>query len=85
MRIKTKMLLSILITTSVIYIGTIAFISMNNRTKAVENAENLANAYVREYANSVETSLNEDIAVARSMAQMFTGYKSLLPGKIHRK
>ncbi len=81
MRIKTKMLLSILITTSVIYIGTIAFISMNSRAKAVENAENLANAYVREYANSVETSLNEDIAVARSMAQMFTGYKSLRPEK----
>lgn len=80
MRIKTKMLLSILVTTSVIYIGAIGFISMRYRSMALENAEELANTTVREYANSVETSLNEDIAVARSMAQAFTGYKNISPG-----
>ena len=79
MRIKTKMLLSILITTSVIYIGTIAIISMHNRAKTLENAVETADAYVREYANGVETSLNEDIATARAMAQAFTGYQNLMP------
>ena len=58
MRIKTKMLLSILVTTSIIYIGAIGFISMRYRSMALENAEELADATVREYANSVETSLN---------------------------
>jgi PAS domain S-box-containing protein len=77
MRIKTKMLLSILLTTSLIYIGAIGYISMRYRVMAVKNAEELANTTVREYANQVETSLNEDIAVGRSMAQVFTGYQSL--------
>ena len=77
MRIKTKMMLYILFTTSMVYIAAIGFITMRNRAKALENAEQLTDTYVREYANAVETSLNEDIAVARSMAQVFTGYESL--------
>lgn len=79
MRLKTKMLLSILLTTSLIYVGAIGFISTRYRSMALRNAQELADATVREYANSVETSLNEDMAVARAMAQAFTGYKSLTP------
>ncbi len=77
MRLKTKMLLSILITTSVVYIGAIGFISIRYRTMALKNAEELAGSTAREYARSVERSLNEEMTTARAMAQVFTGYESL--------
>ena len=77
MRLKTKMLLSILITTIVIYTGALGFISTRYRSMALRNAEELASATAREYASSVERTLNEDMAVARTMARVFTGYQNL--------
>ena len=77
MRIQSKMLLFILATTAIIYIAAIGIISLRFRNMSVENSKKIVDTYVREYANSVETSLNEDMSVARTMAQAFAGYESI--------
>jgi len=61
-----------------IYIITIGYISYNLRQSSISEAKKLADTYASQKANDIKASLNEDIAIARSMADIVKDY-TLLP------
>lgn len=67
--IRKKMLLFILGITVVIYVITIGYISYNLRGNAIRDAEKLADSYALQKANEIKALIDEDLAVARVMAE----------------
>lgn len=72
--IRRKMMLLILGMTVVIYVVTLGYISYNLRENAVTEAQKLADSYAREKANEIKAILDEDMAVARDMAEIVKEY-----------
>lgn len=66
--IRRKMMLFILGLTVIIYVITIGYISYNLRKNAISEAEKLADAYAMQKANEIKVIIDEDLAVARIMA-----------------
>ena len=79
MNLKTKMLVYILTTSSIIYALALGYVSLKSNTIASENAKELTNTYAREYANYVKADLSVDINMARALAQVSKGYKNIDP------
>ncbi|MFC2086406.1 cache domain-containing protein [Bacteroidota bacterium] len=75
--LKTKMLLFILITSMLIFIGAIGYISYIFKEKSLKNAKILADTNVKEYANSMRTKLNGYMLATRTMASEFEAYYAL--------
>ena len=67
--IRKKMMLFILGLTVVIYIITLGYISYNLRSNAISEAQNLADSYAELKANEIKVIIDEDLAVARIMAE----------------
>lgn len=67
-------MLFILGTSLIIYSLTIGYIAFSLRAKALEEGKELANTAVRERASEVQARLQEDIAVARTMASIIKNY-----------
>lgn len=76
--IRRKMMFFILGLTVIIYVITLGFISYNLRSNAITEAEKLADAYARQKANEIKIIIDEDMAVARVMAEAVKKY-TLLP------
>lgn len=68
------MLLFILGAAVLIYVIIVGFISYNLRENAIKEAKKLADSYARQKANSIEGIIAEDMAVARSMAEIVKDY-----------
>ena len=75
--IRRKMMLFILGITIIIYVITLGFISYNLRKSAIGEAKKLADSYAQEKANEVKAIIDEDLAVARTMANAIEGISSL--------
>lgn len=73
-------MLFILGLTVIIYVITLGYISFNLRNNAINQAEKLADSYAAQKANEIKTIIDEDLAVARVMAQAVEEY-TLLPDK----
>ncbi len=56
------------------YIGTFGYLAVSLRQKVVDEAQKLADAYALQKARDVKSTINEDMAVARSMAYAMEGY-----------
>lgn len=82
--IRKKILLLVLGLTMVIYVVTIGYISYNFRVHAIGEAEELADSYATEKANEIKAIIDEDLAVARIMAQAVEEY-TLLPTEERNK
>ena len=67
--IRKKMILYILGVSVLIYMVTLGYIGYNLRSSAIIEAKNLANSYSREKAAEIKAIVDEDLAVARIMAQ----------------
>ncbi|MDA3779799.1 MAG: hypothetical protein PF487_06225 [Bacteroidales bacterium] len=77
MNIKSKMLLYILIVSSLIYITALGYVSLKLNEIALNDAHKLADSYAGEYANYTKANLNVDIDMARATAQAFQGYMNI--------
>lgn len=73
-RLRDKLLLYILSTVLLIFIATLAFVVVNSRQMAVDDASKYVNANAREYASRVAKELNNDMTVCRSIAKAFQAY-----------
>lgn len=67
-------MLFILGLTVIIYIITLGFISYNLRKSAIGDAKRLADSYAEQKANSLKAIIDEDMAVARGMAEVVKEY-----------
>ncbi len=75
--LKSKMLLFILITSVLIFIGAIGYISYTFKNKSFTNATVLADTYANEYANITMAKLNEYMIAARTLASELEAYYAL--------
>lgn len=75
LKIYSKLLIFILSTSVLTYLVTISYIGLNSRKMAYEDAINLTNKIVEQYASKIETQLNADMAVIRTFSQAFLIYK----------
>lgn len=62
---------------AIIYIITIGFISYNLRSNAIKEAKLLADTYAVQKANNIKSKLEEDMAIARSIAYIMQDYINL--------
>ncbi len=67
-------MLFILGITVIIYGITLVYISYNLRSNAISEAEKLADSYAQQKANTIKTIIDEDLAVARVMADAVEEY-----------
>ncbi len=79
LKINAKLLIAILSTTSLIYITSIGYITYTMRNIAMRDAMQLTDAYASRFANVAKSKLDEDMAVVRTIAQSFLGYKGMTP------
>ncbi len=75
MSIKSKMLVYILLISSVIYILAVGYITYKLRTNALTNAKANIDAIAKESAQSVKADLNVDMIMSRGLAQTLEVYK----------
>lgn len=72
--IRRKMMLFILGLTVIIYVITLGYFSYNLRSNAISQAEQLADSYAMQKANVIKSIIDEDLAVARVMAEAVEEY-----------
>lgn len=75
--IKRKMLVFILGMSSLIYILTVGYIGYNLREQAITEAKKLADTYALQKAYEIKAVFDEDMSVARSMAEIVKSYTYL--------
>jgi methyl-accepting chemotaxis protein len=81
MKIRSKLLLTILGTVLIIYTVTIALIWVKTKKNAFNDATKYVDAFVGEKATIAQGELNSDMIVIRTLAQSFSNYKSFPEGK----
>ncbi len=81
LKIRSKLLLTILGTVLVIYSVSIAFIWIKTKNNAYVDATKYVDAFVGENATMVQGELNNDIITIRTLAQSFSNYKRFPKGK----
>ncbi len=77
-------MLFILGLTVIIYVITLGYISFNLRDNAISEAKKLADAYASEKANEIKVIIDEDLAVARVLANAVVEY-TLLPDETRNR
>ncbi len=75
--IRSKLMIYILLTAIAIFVTTISYIVSKTNESAIEDAHKFVNATAQQYGNEVKATLDNDIAICRSMASAFSGYKQL--------
>lgn len=75
--IRRKMMIFIVGVTVLIYIISLGYISFQLRANAIDEAQKLADSYAQQKANEIKAILDEDMAVARSMADIIKDYTSM--------
>ncbi|MCB2196034.1 MAG: GAF domain-containing protein [Bacteroidetes bacterium] len=82
MNLKTKMLVYILATSSVIYALALGYVSLKLNSIAFDNAKELTTTYAREYANYTKADLSVDMNMTRALAHVSKIYKNLPPDQM---
>lgn len=77
MKIRSKMLLSVIITASIVFIASIGYLTTNLKEKSLTDAWRLADAIARENANLIQSSLNSEMGMARSLANGFHDFRNI--------
>ncbi|MFC2086407.1 cache domain-containing protein [Bacteroidota bacterium] len=75
-RLSLKMIFFILISSAVIFSAAIGYISYNFKNMALAIAKKTADSYAAEYANLSKAALDNDMDIARTLAQSLQGYAS---------
>jgi len=77
LKIRTKLLLSILTVTAIVYTASIGYMSIKMQTLALKDAKGIADAYARENANLTKANLNVDMNMTRGLAHSFLEIKKI--------
>ncbi|HRR11103.1 MAG TPA: hypothetical protein P5139_03750, partial [Tenuifilum sp.] len=75
--IRQKILYYILGSAFIIFSIVFYFISSSSRRLAYEQSIKLTNSYARQYALNIESWINQDFAVTRTLAAAFMEYKQM--------
>jgi methyl-accepting chemotaxis protein len=75
--IRKKLILVVLGLTVLTYLLTVGYFSLNLRNNAIKQAEKLANSHASQKANAIKAIIDEDMAIARSMALTIKDYAAL--------
>ncbi len=78
------MMLFILGVTIITYVVTLTYISYNLRENAISEAKKLADSYAKQKANEIKAIIDEDMAIARAMAEIVEGYTLMPDGDRNR-
>lgn len=76
-KIRTKLLVVVLITTIPVYIIAIGYLSYNLRKISLRDTKKFVDSYAKEYANYIKADLNVEINYTRILADAFIGYQKL--------
>lgn len=74
--LSAKMILLVLTTSALIYISAIIFIAIGHKQSALSDAKKLADEYAKDNAQKVESELNAEIAISRTLSQVLKNYKN---------
>jgi len=77
LKIRTKLLLSILTVTAIVYASSLGYLSFKLQDISLKRSKDLADAYARENANLTKANLNVDMDMTRGLAHTFSGIKSI--------
>ncbi len=81
MKLQSKILLSILVTSLLIFALTVGHLSYQSRERALKDSKEIVDAYAREYSNFVMAELNRDMHLSRGLAHAFLGYHDIPQGQ----
>jgi len=77
LKIWQKILVYILGSAAVIFTSIFIFISLSSRNIIYKDAIEITNTLVKKHASQVETWLNNDFVISRTLSKAFTEYRSL--------
>ncbi|MFH1000003.1 MAG: GAF domain-containing protein, partial [Bacteroidota bacterium] len=77
MKLNTKILVFILTTALVIFVAAIGYVSLNFKQKSLNNAQQVSDAYTKQYASLCKTRLDEYMLVCRTVVNSFEQYESI--------
>ncbi len=77
MKIRSKLLLSVMLISTIAYAISVGYLVYKLRNISLRDAYELADAYVRENANQIRTSLNSDMDITRAMAQSMKDFREI--------
>jgi len=82
MKLRLKMLLSVLLVAIIIFLASIGYLTKSLEKITLKNAYKFVDATAREYANSIQSNFNNEMGMARAMAQGFQFYSENTPIEI---
>lgn len=82
MKLRLKMLLSVLLVAVIIFLVSIGYLTRSLEKITLKNAYSFVDATAREYANSIQSNFNNEMGMARAMAQGFQFYNENTPIEI---
>ena len=77
LKIGQKLQLYVLFLSVVVFAAAIGYISLKNRERALRDTSEIVNGYAANYAENITNSFSEDMAVVRTLAQVFDVHKEL--------
>ncbi len=75
MKLRVKMLLWVLLVATTVLLSSIGYLTNKLEKITVRNAYSFVDATAREYSNSIQSSFNDEMGMARSLAHSFQHYK----------
>ena len=75
MKLRTKMLVSILLTIVLIFGGVFSYLTIYSRNVAYKNGQEIGQAIATEYANQIRADLEDYMSVVRTLSQSLSGLK----------
>ncbi len=77
MKIRAKLVLAVLIITSIIYSISTVYLVQKLRSSSLRDSYEIANLNARENANLIRSFINSDMDVSRAIVHFFSDYKSI--------
>ncbi len=77
LKIRTKLLLSILTVTAVVYASSLGYLSFKLQDISLKRSKDLADAHARENANLTKANLNVDMDMTRGLTHSFSEIKTI--------
>ncbi len=77
LKIGQKLQFYVLFLSVAVFAAAIGYISLKNRERALRDTSEIVNGYAAHYAENISNSFNEDMAVVRTLSQIFDVHKEM--------
>jgi methyl-accepting chemotaxis protein len=77
LNIQQKIGLYVLVSTLVIYIVVVLYISLNAKSHVLDNSEELINSYVKDAAKDIESDLERNLEIVKTLANAYKVYDEM--------